>query len=67
MKWFLVGWVCIGLNVDQTCVRMGSEVIFSDYVECNEYYQLATKDLQDLNTVKLNFTCVQAGLLEDIL
>ena len=68
LKFFLVGWACVGLVPDQTCVRMGSEVIFSSYEECNEYYGLVRDDTQDLNnTVTMKFTCVQAGLLEDLL
>ena len=67
LKFFLVGWVCVGTGLDQQCVRMGSEVVFSSYEECNQYYVEATHDLKDLKTVDLNFTCVQAGLLEDIL
>lgn len=68
LKFFLVGWVCVGVaGIDQQCVRMGSEVVFPNYEECNEYYQTATHDLRDLKTVEMNFTCVQAGLLEDIL
>jgi len=67
MKWFLVGWVCLGYGVDQTCVRMGSEVIHPSYDQCNEYYQAITRDLEDLDTVTLKFTCVQAGLIEDVL
>ena len=45
---------------------MGSEVVFQDYDECNQYYQTATAHLQTLNTVTLKFTCVQAGLLKEI-
>ena len=47
LKFFLVGWVCIGTELDKQCVRMGSEVIFDTYQECNEYYQLARSDLSD--------------------
>jgi hypothetical protein len=46
---------------------MGSEVIFDTYEECNEYYQLARSDLSNLKDTELKFTCVQAGLLEDVL
>jgi len=68
LKFFLVGWVCVGLVPDQTRVRMGSEVIFDSYQECNEYYELVRDDVQDLNnTVTMKFTCAQAGLLEDLL
>lgn len=67
LKFFLVGWVCLGTpNVDYQCVRMGSEVIFPDYQTCNEYFQLVKEDLADTGA-ELKFTCVQAGLLEDVL
>jgi len=66
LKFFLVGWVCVGVMSDETCVRMGSEVIHKSYQECNEYYQAVTQDLQDLKDVTLKFTCVEAGLLEDL-
>lgn len=62
-----MGWVCIGTGLDKQCVRMGSEVIFDTYEECNEYYQLARSDLSNLKDTELKFTCVQAGLLEDVL
>ncbi len=67
LKFFLIGWVCIGLGVDQKCLRMVSEVNFPNYEQCNEYYSLVTEDLQDLDTVEINFSCVQAGVLEDVL
>ena len=67
MKFFLVGWVCLGLSVDMQCVRMGSEVIHDTYEQCNEYYKLVAQDISDLETVTLKFTCVQAGLIEDVL
>ena len=66
LKFFLVGWVCVGAMSNETCVRMGSEVIHETYQECNEYYQAVTQNLQDLKDVTLKFTCVQAGLLEDL-
>ena len=62
-----MGWVCIGTGLDKQCIRMGSEVIFDTYEECNEYYQLARSDLSNLKDTELKFTCVQAGLLEDVL
>jgi hypothetical protein len=67
MKWFLVGWVCLGFGVDQECVRMGSEVIHETYQSCNEYYQAVTQKVRDLESVTLKFTCVQAGQIEDLL
>lgn len=67
LKFFLVGWVCIGGVSNETCVRMGSEVIHSSYQECNQYYQTVTYKLQDLKDVTLKFTCVEAGLIEDVL
>lgn len=67
LKYFLMGWICLGANEDKLCVRMGSEVIFPDYEQCNEYYKVAMQDLYDLNTVEFKFTCAQAGVLEDVL
>jgi|TARA_X000001316_G_C897805_1_gene17110 hypothetical protein len=68
LKFFLVGWVCVGLNPDQVCVRAASEVIFDNYEDCNQYYELIRDDLQNLNqTIKMKYTCVQTGLLEDLL
>lgn len=67
LKFFLVGWVCLGVGQDKQCVRMGSEVIHNTYEECNQYYQLFQSDLSDLKDTELKFTCVQAGLLEDVL
>jgi len=67
MKWFLVGWVCLGFGADQECVRMGSEVIHETYQSCNEYYQAVTQKVRDLESVTLKFTCVQAGQIEDLL
>lgn len=46
---------------------MGSEVIHDTYEQCNEYYKLIAQDISDLDTVTLKFTCVQAGLIEDVL
>lgn len=68
LKFFLVGWACIGLGYDQKCVRLGSEVIFDTYEECNEYYQLVATDLTSRDeTIKLQFTCTSSGVLEDLL
>ena len=67
MKFFLVGWICLGLGVDQECIRMGSSVVHETYQSCNQYYQAVTRDLVDLETVTLKFTCVQAGQIEDLL
>ena len=67
LKFFLVGWVCLGTpNVDYQCVRMGSEVVHDSYESCNQYFQEVKKDLADTG-VELKFTCVQAGLLEEVL
>jgi transcription elongation GreA/GreB family factor len=67
LKFFLVGWVCIGVGLDKQCVRMGSEVIFNNYQECDEYFRLVKEDLSDVKDTELKFTCVQAGVLEDVL
>jgi len=67
LKFFLVGWVCLGTpNVDYQCVRMGSEVIHDSYESCNQYFQEVREELADTKA-ELKFTCVQAGLLEDVL
>lgn len=46
---------------------MGSEVIFNNYQECDEYFRLVKEDLSDVKDTELKFTCVQAGVLEDVL
>ena len=68
LKFFLIGWVCIGMGVDQKCLRVASEVTHANYEDCNEYYQWVQEDLMDLEGyVPLSFNCVQAASLEDIL
>jgi hypothetical protein len=68
LKFFLIGWVCIGTGVDQNCLRVASEVTHVNYEECNEYYQWVREDLLDLTEyVRMSFNCVQAASLEDIL
>tara|TARA_R110002012_G_scaffold226126_1_gene398221 strand:+ start:1455 stop:1664 length:210 start_codon:yes stop_codon:yes gene_type:complete len=68
LKFFLVGWACIGLGYDQKCVRVGSEVIFDTYEECNEYYKLVATELTSHDeTIKLKFSCASSGVLEDLL
>lgn len=67
LKFFLVGWVCIGTGLDQQCVRMGSSIVHPDYESCNQYYALFQEEFADAKDVDLRFTCVQAGLIEDIL
>ena len=68
LKFFLVGWACIGLGYDQKCVRLGSEVIFDSYEECNEYYQLVATELTSRDeTIELQFNCASSGVLEDLL
>ena len=67
LKFFLVGWVCLGAEPDKQCVRMASEVIHNTYEECNQYYQLVQSDLSDLKNTELKFTCVQSGVLEDVI
>ena len=68
LKYFLIGWMCVGMGVDQKCLRVASEVTHPDYEECNEYYQWVQEDLMDLEGyVTLSFNCVQAASLEDVL
>lgn len=67
LKVFLVGWVCLGTpNINQKCVRMASSVVHDDYESCNQYYQLFREDVADTGAA-LNFSCIEAGLLEDLL
>jgi hypothetical protein len=66
MKFFLVGWVCLGtVNVDYQCVRMASGVVHDTFESCSQYYDLFMEDMAGVGA-DLKFTCVQAGLLEDI-
>ena len=68
LKFFLVGWACVGLGLDQKCVRLSSEVIFTSYEECSQYYNVVSKDLYSRDeTIMLKFTCVSSGVLEDLL
>tara|TARA_R100001509_G_scaffold94823_1_gene54931 strand:- start:137 stop:343 length:207 start_codon:yes stop_codon:yes gene_type:complete len=67
LKFFLVGWICLGVGQDKKCVRMGSEVIFNNYQECDEYFKLVKEDFSDVKDIEWKFTCVQAGVLEDVL
>jgi len=65
LKFFLVGWICLGQGVEQKCVRMGSQVIHDSYESCNDYFDVVRGEMSDVEDLKLQFTCVQAGLLED--
>ena len=68
LKFFLVGWVCIGVGYDQKCVRVGSEVIFESFEECSQYYVVVSKDLYSRDeTIEMKFHCVSSGVLEDLL
>mgnify|MGYP003119810580 CR=1 FL=1 len=68
LKFFLLGFVCIGAGSDQKCVRVGSEVIFNNYEECAQYFDVVQKDVIARDkTVSMNFTCVSSGVLEDLL
>ena len=68
LKFFLVGWVCIGVAIDQKCVRVGSEVIFESYEECAQYYEVISEDLYSRDeTINMKFHCVSSGVLEDLL
>ena len=67
LKFFLIGWVCIGMGVDQKCIRVGSEINHSTFEECNNYYKMVREDLSDLeDEIIMNFFCVQAASLEDL-
>ena len=68
LKFFLVGWACIGLGYDQKCVRLGSEVIFEDFEECAQYYDVISEVLYSRDeTVTMKFHCVSSGIIEDFL
>lgn len=68
LKFFLLGWACVGIGIDQKCVRLGSEVSFTTYEECAQYFDVIQNELNSRDeTVNMNFTCVSAGLLEDLL
>jgi hypothetical protein len=68
LKFFLVGWVCVGIGYDQKCVRVGSEVIFESFEECSQYYDVLSKDLYSRDeTITMKFHCVSSGIIEDFL
>ena len=68
LKFCLVGWVCMGVAIDQKCVRVGSEVIFESYEECAQYYEVISEDLLSRDeTISMKFHCVSSGVLEDLL
>ena len=68
LKFFLVGWICIGVAVDQKCVRVGSEVIFESFAECSQYFDVVSEVLYSRDeTVTMKFHCVSSGLIEDFL
>jgi len=67
LKFFLVGWICIGQGVEQKCVRMASSIVHDSYDDCNHYFSVVREEMTDLIDVKLQFTCVEAGLLEHYL
>jgi len=68
LKFFLIGWVCVGVAIDQKCVRVGSEVIFESYEECSQYYDVVSEVLYSRDeTITMKFHCVSSGLIEDFL
>mgnify|MGYP003109535118 FL=1 len=68
LKYFLIGWMCVGTGMDKKCLRVASEVTHPNYEECNEYYQWVQNDVAEMDGyVTLLFNCVQAASLEDIL
>jgi len=68
LKFFLVGWICIGVATEQKCVRVGSEVIFESFKECSQYYDVVSKVLYSRDeTITMKFHCVSSGLIEDFL
>ena len=68
LKFFLVGWACIGIGYDQKCVRLGSEVVFESHEECAQYYDVVSTELYSRDeTIDMKFHCVSSGVLEDLL
>lgn len=68
LKFFLIGWVCIGLGQDKKCLRMASEIVHDTYDDCNGYFKMVKEDLSDLDDyITMEFNCVQAGSIEDTL
>lgn len=67
LKFFLIGWICVGLGQNQKCIRVGSEINHPTFEECNSYYKTVREDLSDLeDEIVMNFVCVQAASLEDL-
>jgi hypothetical protein len=68
LKWFLVGWLCLGEGVDQSCVRMASSIIHPTVEDCQQFYATVQSELNDLGDhVELDFHCVQTTIIEDYL
>ena len=68
LKWFLVGWLCLGQGLEQSCVRMASSIIHPSVEECQQFYKVVYQELSDLDGyVSLDFHCVQAAVVEDYL
>lgn len=55
----------MGQGTEQKCVRMGSEIVHDSYETCDQYFQILREEFSDVETLKMHFTCVNAGLLED--
>ena len=68
LKWFLVGWICLGQGVEQSCIRMASSIIHPSVEEYQQFYKTVYEELSDLDGyVSLDFHCVQAAVIEDYL
>ena len=68
LKWFLVGWLCLGQGTEQKCVRMASSIIHPTVEDCKQFYATVYEELSDLEGhVSLDFHCVQSAVIEDYL
>ena len=68
LKWFLVGWVCVSVANEQKCLRMASEVSHPTLEECQQYYDVFHQEFQKRPLIKsVDFHCVQASILEDLI
>ncbi len=68
LKWFLVGWVCVSVASEHKCLRMASEVVHPTLEECQQYYGVFFEELTNNTIIKsIDFHCVQASILEDLI
>tara|TARA_R100001510_G_scaffold14139_1_gene11301 strand:- start:127 stop:336 length:210 start_codon:yes stop_codon:yes gene_type:complete len=68
LKWFLVGWVCVSVSSEHKCLRMASEVVHPTLEQCQQYYGVFYEELMNKPIIKsIDFHCVQASILEDLI